>query len=588
MDYEAYITIATVFAVLVTLLTTKIASDVTLMAALCFLVITGILSPAEGLHGFSNPGVMTIATLYVVASGLKETAAIQWIAGRFLGNPKTTPQATLKVFLPSSFLSAFMNNTAVVAMFIPSIQEWSQRTNIPASKLLLPLSYAAILGGTCTVIGTSTNLVIDGLLQTTQNHSLGMFSLMWLGLPLVIIGASFLYIFGDKLLPNRQGAIEQLDNAREYSVNVIVDEKGPLVGKTIEEAGLRNLTHGYLIEIHRQSRMLTAVSPDTELSEKDELIFVGAPECARELRLIRGIIPANDEIDKLQITHNERCLVEAVIGPEFTGLDQSIKESRFRTRFQAAILSVSRYGQRIEGKIGGIQLQVGDTLLLETSQDFVGQYRSRRDFLLVSAINDSTPPAFDKAPTALIILFLMISLSTSGLLSILESAFLAAGAMLATRCISVAKARRNIDLTVITVIAASFSLGIAMTKTGAADAVANSILLNIDLTPWVALAIIYLLTAAFTEMITNNAAAILMFPIAISIAEQMNVNYLPFVIAVMFAASASFITPIGYQTNLMVMGPGGYHSKDYIRIGLPMGIIIAASSITLIPFIWNF
>jgi len=588
MDYDAFLTLAIVVFVLLALLTTKVASDVILMAALCVLVISGILTPVEGLMGFANPGVMTIATLYVVAAGLKETGAIQWIAGRLLGKPKTVPKATLKVFLPSSILSAFMNNTAVVAMFIPSIQDWAKRTKIPASKLLLPLSYAAILGGTCTLIGTSTNLVVDGLLQSTKDHSLSMFSLTWLGLPLVIIGGLFLYLFGDKLLPNRQGAAEQLDSAREYSVNVILEPNSALAGKTIEEAGLRNLTYGYLIEVRRQTRLITAVSPDTELLGGDELVFVGAPECAREIRHIHGLSPANGDAEKLEILHHERCLVEAVIGPEFTGLDQSIKDSKFRTRFQAAIISVSRNGQRIEGKIGDIQLQVGDTLLLETSQDFVGQYRSRRDFLLVSAINDSTPPAFNKAPTALLILLGMIILSTSGIISILESAFLAAGAMLATRCISVTKARRNIDLTVITVIAASFSLGAAMTKTGAADTIAESLIQNSNLSPWAILAIVYLLTVMFTEMITNNAAAVLMFPIAISIADQLGVNYLPFVIAIMFAASASFITPLGYQTNLMVMGPGGYNSRDYIKLGLPISLITAISSITLIPLIWSF
>ncbi|WP_415893548.1 SLC13 family permease [Neptuniibacter sp. PT8_73] len=588
MEYEAYLTIATVILVLGALVGTRLASDIILMAALCFLIITGILTPEEALYGFANPGVMTIAVLYVVAAGLKETGAIQWIAGRILGNPKTIPKATLKVFIPSSILSAFMNNTAVVAMFIPSIQDWSKRKGISASKLLLPLSYAAILGGTCTLIGTSTNLVIDGLLQSTKDHSLSMFSLTWVGLPLVILGGGFLYLIGDKLLPNRQGAVEQLDLVREYSVNVIVEENSPLANQTIEEAGLRNLTYGYLVEIYRQSRIITAVSPDTELLAGDELVFVGAPECAREIRHFRGLIPANGDVEMLQITHHERCLVEAVIGPEFAGLDQSIKDSRFRTRFQAAILSVSRNGQRIDGKIGDIRLQVGDTLLLETSQDFIGQYRSRRDFLLVSAINDSTPPVFNKAPTALLILMAMIFLSASGLLSILESAFLAAGAMVATQCVSIIKARRNIDFTVITVIAASFSLGAAMTKTGAADAIASSLLFSNDLSPWIVLALLYLLTVIFTELITNNAAAILMFPIAISVAEQLGVNYLPFVIAIMFAASASFITPIGYQTNLMVMGPGGYHSKDYLKIGLPMSFITAVCCITLIPLIWHF
>jgi di/tricarboxylate transporter len=587
MGYEAYLTLAIVMAVLIALIVSNIATDVILMSALAALVITGVLTPLEGLAGFSNPGVMTIATLYIVAAGLKETGAIQWIAGRLLGQPNGVRQGLAKVIMPTSVMSAFMNNTAVVAMFIPSIQEWSKRVNIPASKLLIPLSYAAILGGTCTLIGTSTNLVVDGLMQSTFDYKMGMFSLTWLGLPLLLVGGAFLYFFADRLLPDRQGTIEQLGNAREYSVDVIVDENGPLVGKTIEEAGLRNLSFGYLVEIHRGSRILSAVAPDTQLQAGDELVFIGAPECARELRQIHGLNPANGDVDKLKIASHERCLVEAVIGPEFVGLEQSIKDSRFRTRFQAAILSVSRNGQRITGKIGDIRLQVGDTLLLETGQDFVGQYRSRRDFLLVSAMNDSTPPAFSKAPFALYVLLGMVLLSASGLLSILEAAFLAAGAMLVTRCISVTKARRNIDLTVITVIAASFSLGEAMTKTGMAEQIAQWLMFG-GMSPWVMLAIVYVLTTLFTEVITNNAAAILMFPIAVSIAQQLGVDHMPFVIAVMFAASASFIMPLGYQTNLMVMGPGGYQTSDFLKIGIPMSIIVSVTSIVLIPFIWAF
>ncbi|PSJ23345.1 SLC13 family permease [Halomonas sp. ND22Bw] len=588
MPFDALFTLATVLAVLVTLVTTRIAPDVVLMAALAVLVVSGILTPGEALAGFSNPGVMTIATLYVVAAGLKETGAIQWIAHGLLGRPRQLRRAQFRVLLPASGLSAFMNNTTVVAMFIPAIQEWAGRLKLPPSKLLLPLSYAAILGGTCTLIGTSTNLVVDGLLQTERGLSLSMFELAWVGVPLLLVGGVFLMLFADWLLPNRRGVLEQLEQAREYAVEVVVTAKGPLVGKTIADAGLRSLSHGYLADIERHGRLLTAVPPETELQAGDVLVFIGAPECARELRRIHGLRPAGGDVHKLDIDHHRRCLVEAVIGPDFAGLGQTVRESRFRSRYQAVILSISRHGQRLSGKLGDIRLQVGDTLLLETAQDFVDQYRYRKDFLLVSGLNDSTPPDFRKAPLAIAILGTMVAASASGWLSILEAALLAGGAMLVTRCVPASKARRYLDLTVLIVIAASFALGAAMAKTGAAAQIAQWLLLIDGLAPWAALAAIYAMTVIFTELITNNAAAVLMFPIAMAVAEQLGVNELPFAVAIMFAASASFMTPLGYQTNLMVLGPGGYRFLDYLRLGAPLSLIVGVTAVGLIPVVWGF
>ncbi|MBY5930391.1 SLC13 family permease [Halomonas sp. DP8Y7-3] len=588
MELAAILTLTTIAVTLVTLAVTRISPDVILMGALALLVLTGVLTPAKALVGFSNPGVMTIAVLYVVAAGLKETGAIQWLVHRLLGQPEKLREAQLRVLMPASALSAFMNNTTVVAMFIPAIQEWAGRLRLPPSKLLLPLSYAAIIGGTCTLIGTSTNLVVDGLLQSMTGAGLGMFSLTWVGLPLVIVGGTFLYFFADRLLPNRQGALEQLESAREYAVEVSVDRNGPLVGRTISGAGLRHLSHGYLADIERQGRLLTAVPPETELMAGDILIFIGAPECARELRRIQGLKPAGGDVHKLDIDHHRRCLVEAVIGPDFAGLGQTVRETRFRSRYQAVILSISRHGKRLPGKLGSISLQVGDTLLLETAQDFVEQYRYRKDFLLISGLNDSTPPDFRKAPLALTILLGMVITSATGMLSILEAALLAGGCMLATKCVPASKARRSVDISVIVVIAASFALGEAMRSTGAADEIAQWLLMIDQLPPWVALAFVYLLTVCFTELITNNAAAVLMFPIATAVANQLGVDFMPFVVAIMFAASASFMTPLGYQTNLMVLGPGGYLFSDYFRLGAPLSLIVAATAIMLIPLVWPF
>ncbi|HET7414087.1 MAG TPA: SLC13 family permease [Arthrobacter sp.] len=588
MDFSAYFTMGVVVAVLAALAFTRLAADVILLSAMVILLVSGILTPAEALAGFANTGVITIAVLYVVATGLKETGAVQWIANRLLGQPKNVRQAQLRLLAPASGLSAFMNNTTVVAMFIPAVQEWAGKLRLPPSKLLLPLSYAAIVGGTCTLIGTSTNLVVDGLLQSRKGVSLQMFELAWVGVPLVIVGGIFLYFFADKLLPDREGVLEQFGSAREYAVEVDVDPRGPLVKQTIASAGLRSLQHGYLADIERDGQLMAGVPPETQLQAGDTLMFIGAPECGRELRRIRGLIPADGDVHKLEIDHHKRQLVEAVIGPDFAGLNQSVRESRFRSRYQAVILSISRNGERISGKVGDIELEVGDTLLLETGQDFVDQYRYRRDFLLVSALQDSTPPDFKRAPWAVGILIAMVTTAAVGLLSILQSAFLAAAAMLLLRCMPYSKARRSIDISVLTVIAASFALGAAMSKTGAAKQIANWLLFTDDLAPWIGLVLVYVMTVVFTELLSNNAAAVLMFPISVSVAEQLDVSFMPFVLAIMFAASASFMTPIGYQTNLMVMGPGGYRLSDYVRLGGPLSVLMGVTVLGIVPLVWGF
>ena len=590
MTFEIGLILLLLLAVLALLATTRITPDVVMVAAMAVLMMTGVLTPKEALAGFSNAGIITVAVLYVVAAGLKETGAIQFIAHRILGRPSTVRNAQVRMLLPTFLLSSVMNNTAVVAIMIPAIQEWCQRIRISASKLLLPLSYATMISGTLTLIGTSTNLVVDGLLQQHMGLALGMFELAWLGVPVMIAGGLFLVFFSERLLPDNSSVTEQLEQIRQYAVEVEISLQSPLIGKTITEAGLRNLAHTYLAEIERDQQLLKAVAPETLLQAGDLLRFIGAPEGANELRRMNGLQPAREDVEKLKLASHQRHLVEVVLSQEFPSLGKTIRESAFRTHYKAVILSVSREGERLPGKLGDIRFAVGDTLLLEADQTFVQQYRFRRDFLLTSALNDSTPPDFRKAPIAIGWLVLLVILSSTSILSILEAAILSAGGMLATGCITVARGRRSIDLSVIVAIAASFALGAALTKTGAAISVAQLFLGFGDgpLNPWLALALIYIMTSIMTELITNNAAAVLMFPISVAVAEQLGVSFMPFVIAIMFAASTSFITPLGYQTNLMVYGPGGYRWRDYVRLGLPLNLVVATVSIGLIPLFWAF
>lgn len=353
---------------------------------------------------------------------------------------------------------------------------------------------------------------------------------------------------------------------------------------------MRNLQHGYLTDVQRGEKLFTAVGPKFQLQEYDELSFIGAPACARELQRINGLVPVHGGAHKLQLNHHQRCLVEVVIGEEFPGLNKTVKEAEFRSRYRAAILSISRGGRRRPGKVGDMTLRVGDTLLLETSDTFIEQYQHRRDFMLVSPLRDSTPPNFSKAPLAIGILVVMVAVNVMDFMSVLEVALLASGLLLATGCVTVNRARMNvsINLPVLVVIGAAFGLGTALEVSGAATWIVEILLGSGIESPWLALLLVYIVTSLFTEVITNNAAAVLLFPIAVGVAEQLGVNPMPFIIAVMFGASASFLTPLGYQTNLMVMGPGGYRFTDYLRIGIPMAILATIVTTALIPVVWPF
>jgi len=590
MTFEAWFTIAIVLACFFALALTRWATDVVLMFGLTVLLAIGILDPAQALAGFSNEGVITVAVLFIVSAGLKETAAIHWIAQTLFGKPKSIAHAQYRIMAPVAAMSALLNNTPVVAMLIPALNDWARKYQLSVSKLMIPLSYAAIIGGTCTLIGTSTNLVINGMLKTNTEHSTGlmMFELAWVGIPCVLITLFYVIVVSPWLLPERKPVIDYSEDARQYVTEMMVDKNSPLIGQTIEQAGLRQLPGAYLVEIERKGRILPAVSPEEVLYEADRLVFAGVVDSMIDMQKIRGLTHAADQLFKLDAPRKDRCLIEAVVSNTFPLLGKTIREGRFRTRYNAAIIAVARNGEQVQKKIGDITLQPGDTLLLETHQDFADRHRNSRDFFLVSRLDNSTPPSHERAKTAIGILLGMVAVVTLGLMSMLQAGLLAAGLMIITKCLTVNNARKSIDLSILITIAAAFGIGYAMNLTGASSAIAEQLLGLTKDEPIIALALIFLLTATLTSMITNNAAAVLMFPIALALAEQLNVSFMPFIITIMIAASASFATPIGYQTNLMVFGPGGYRFSDFIKMGLPLTILIGITTILITPVIWPF
>jgi di/tricarboxylate transporter len=490
---------------------------------------------------------------------------------------------------PAALLSAFLNNTPVVAVFVPAVKVWARRNNLNLSKLLIPLSYASIAGGTCTLIGTSTNLVVNGLLiDQVGSPGLGMFDLAWIGLPITVSVLLFVLIFSGRLLPDRKEPLVHSDGMREYMTEMMVEEGSPLEGCCIEKAGLRSLPGLFLAEIERDGAILPAVEPRERLEANDRLIFVGAIESVVDLHRIRGLVPATDQVMKLEGARKDRSFFEAVVSDTCPLVGKSVREGRFRSHYHAVIIALARNGERLRGKIGDMVLRAGDTLLLEARPDFINQQGRSRDFLLVSEVGGFHPPNHKGAPLALSIIIGMVVLAASGLLSMLEAALVAAGLMIVLGCTSGRVARQAPDWQVLVVISTSFGVGAALQTSGAAGALADSIISLAGGNPWATLVLIFTATALLTAIATNNVAAVLAFPIALSAAHHMNVDVMPFAITIMVAASASFATPIGYQTNLMVYNAGGYRFADFMRIGLPLTLLVGLVTVGLVPLIWGF
>lgn len=589
MIIEGWVVLGIIVVCLLLLAVTSISVDLILLGGLSVLFVSGILPAREALSGFSNEGMLTVAALYIVAAALRETGAISFVVQKVMGNAKTVRQAQFKMMSPVILMSAFLNNTPIVASFMPAVQRWCRTSRVPVSKMLIPLSYAAILGGTCTLIGTSTNLILNGLLiAEPATRSLGLFEPALIGVPVAISGFLYLLIFGDKLLPVRGSSMETFQNTREYTIEMIIEKNSPLAGKTIEDAGLRNLPSLFLMEVQRNDFAIPAVQPHEKLEVDDRLIFTGIVDSIMDLQKIDGLSPATDQVFKLNSPRYERKIIEAVVSRSNPMVGQSIKRGKFRNRYDAAVIAVSRSGERIHEKIGDIELRSGDVLLLEAHPNFVSKFRNSNEFLLISSISDSTPTTNDKAWVAAIALVAMVLLASTGVLSMLQAALVASGFLLVTKCFRYSTALESMDWQVLLAIAASLGLGNALQYTGVAEYMAVNLMAFAGSNPMLALAITYVATWLLTELITNNAAAVFIFPFAFSMAQSIGVDFMPFAMVIMVATSSSFATPIGYQTNLMVYGPGGYKFTDFMRIGLPLNAIVAIVTLTLVPRIWEF
>ena len=591
MSFAAYLTLAVVGLMLLGLVFEVLAPDVIVFSALGTLLLCRVLTPKEALAGFSNGGMLTVGILFIVAFAAQTSGILEFFAERVMGRSGGGRKPLLRMMAPVVAMSAFLNNTPIVAMFTPTIRDWALRNRLAPSKFLIPLSYAAIFGGLCTLIGTSTNLVVNGLLQQTLGRSLSMFELAWVGIPCAGAGILFMLLVGHRLLPdNRDLDDEFRKSGREYLVELRVAAGSALVGKTVEAAGLRQLDQAFLTEIVRDGVTIAPVRPGESLEAGDILFFAGGADGIVRLQAIAGLDPCQemDFFATLQSSGRGR-IIEAVVSRSSPMLGKTLREGNFRARYDAAVLAVHRHGERIDGRLGHLVLKPGDTLLLLAGDDFFKRWNQARDFYMISKVTDL--PVLNRRKTVVSLLTLagMIGLSAFGVLDILDAAILAAMVLLFTRSVTVVEARRAIELNVLIVIAAALGISRALEKSGAATFLAGWVIEQVQsLGPLGLLAAIYLVTSVLTEVITNNAAAALVFPIAMAAAGQAGLNPMPFVIAICVAASASFATPIGYQTNLMVYGPGGYRFTDFLKVGIPLNLIFMAVALVVIPAVWKF
>ncbi|MGB0617946.1 MAG: SLC13 family permease [Myxococcota bacterium] len=591
MDWQILFTLGLVALALTAMVRELAAPDLVLMATLICLGATGILSPIETFAGFANPVVAAIGALFIVSAALRETGALEMTLGRVLGRFQGTRRSLTRMTIPVAALSGFLNNAPIVAMMTPTVIDWAQRHQRPATKFLIPLSYASILGSVCTIIGTSTILTIVGLVDEAGLPRWSFFEPAPVGLLIAGVGLLFLIFVAPALLPNRMDEPVELDDrTREYTAAMRVTGDSPLHGQTVEEANLRNLPGLFLVEIDRGDRLITPVSPDQILQSGDILVFAGVVSTILDLQRTRGLEPAaKEELLRSLPGGRHRPMVEAVVSASSPLIGQTVKQSNFRAVYDAVVIAVHRNAERVAGKIGDIQLRPGDTLLMQCAPKFMELHRHSRDFYLASELPGTPAPAFDRAGTAIAILAAMVLAVSLAGIHISIAAFVAVAALIGTRCISASEAREAVDWSVLITIGCGLGVANAMDKSGAAQFVASGLVKLVgEIGPMATLVAIYVLCLVMAETLHHNAAVAIMFPIALAAAGQLGVDPAPFIMTVAIGSACAFAFPISYQTHLIVYGAGAHRFGDFLRIGIPLDLVCMAVALTAIPRIWPF
>jgi di/tricarboxylate transporter len=569
VESDAWFVLATVVLVVVVAATDRVSTLAAMGGGVVALLLVGAIDDDVALSGLSSPATVTIALLYVVAGGVAATGALSWFIDRLLFGERN-PIGRLSA--ATAAMSAFVPNTPLVALAAPRVIRWSRMQGVSSSRLLMPLSFASILGGVITLLGTSTNLVVSDVVRASGDEPLGMFEITRVGLPVALVGVAVLALATPLLLRERTAAGESMRSAvREFQLQMVVDPAGPLADRTVEAAGLRHLDGVYLAAVERDGRVVT-VRPETKFGGGDRLYFVGDVSRIIDLQEVAGLRSA-EQPHVLDAEGPGTRLYEAVVGPRSDLAGRTLRDAGFRGRYDAAVLAVHRADGDLRGKLGAIPIAAGDVLLVLANDEFGLRWREHGDFALVSSVDEPPPPRRARAWVAAAAFAAMLVLAAAGVLSLLAASAVAALVMVVGGVLGPAEARRAVDLNVVLTIAMSISLGNAASESGLAAEIADRL---VDLgSSWGTFGLLLLTIVAtqlLTEVLSNSGAAALMVPIAMGAAAGTGGDPRDFAIAVLVGASCSFLTPIGYQTNLMVYGLGGYRFTDFTRLGLPLTV----------------
>ena len=572
--------------------------DVTALSILAVVLVLGYISPEEAISGFANPAVITIALLFVLSHALQKSGILEYMVIRLNKLTERSRFLGLFVFLISVALaSAFVNNTAIVAIFIPLTIRLAQKYNLSPSKLLMPLSYIAIIGGTLTLVGTSTNLLVNSIYVNSISSSppLGMFEFAKFGLVMLVIGMAYLLIAVPFLIPSRTvtSSLTKSYHMGGYLTELKVSAESPLVGRTCKERAVNKNYDITVLDILRDGKLISKNIRDTFIHPEDILFVRGSLENFLRMKEVEKVTMLTDEkLTQDELIHDDNTLVECLITNQTDLVGKSLMEINFRRRFGSFILAIRREGEILRKKIAHVVLQAFDTLLIYGPIEKIKELSDSGDFIVLGEI-EATLQKHKYWWVSVAVIFGAVILAALGIVPILKGALVGAIFLLVIRVVTANEAYQSINWQVIVLIAALIPLGIVIQKSGTAfwigtvlNDIANAF--NPLIRPTIMLSLVYLVTIILTEMTSNAATAIIMTPIAISAAQQMGLDPRTFVFAVCFAASASFITPIGYQTNLMVYGPGGYKFTDYVRVGLPLAIVLWCIATWLIPILWPF